>query len=427
FGKYLQPFERTGIILTAIEAMTDTSIYKEVASSVLDEAMKDPDSWLTDVPKIVDGIRGSLERVHLASARHSMESLILLLTNQCPREVVRSLLKHLPSPNSAALAMLDVMFSLPQLLEKVLRDLQGDIRGELFSISEDTAWIAPLSLLASNGSQTEDFVTLFKGWRSLWPPCPEILSLVLRGLVTLSQRPELARKVQGILTYIVTTLKHDNEEIRTKALTVLRNVLPCMTQEKASLIALQLAEELPPIFDDESSQVRELSISLFKDAMEAVVWIDRKDMKKKVKRVLVPLFLRMSDQKERVAKASREALLAAAKLLGQRQLKYLIRTEQPCGECLLRHNKSRVEEYLHQSRPYLQDTQASVQEAAIRFIGLAAQHLRDRSEEKLAEIREALKPLLNDTKPSVCSLAAQTILILPSPREQRWTLRWLCC
>lgn len=50
FGKYLQPLERTDIILTAIEAMTDASISdKEGASSMLDEAMKDPNSWLTDV------------------------------------------------------------------------------------------------------------------------------------------------------------------------------------------------------------------------------------------------------------------------------------------------------------------------------------------------------------------------------------------
>ena len=50
FGKYLQPLERTDIILTAIEAMTDASISdKEGASSMLDEAMKDPNFWLTDV------------------------------------------------------------------------------------------------------------------------------------------------------------------------------------------------------------------------------------------------------------------------------------------------------------------------------------------------------------------------------------------
>ena len=180
FGKYLQPLERTDVILTAIEAMTDASISDaEGASSMLDEAMKDPNSWLTDVsgpwldcpaqepfqglffppsrppslpapflspsrppsippsqaeallsqqrgmgraavpvaaagemaalqwqhhphlcplqvPKIMSGIHGNLEHIRVAPARHSVDSLLLLLTNRCPREVVKSLLKCSP-------------------------------------------------------------------------------------------------------------------------------------------------------------------------------------------------------------------------------------------------------------------------------------------------------------------------------------------
>lgn len=50
FGNYLQQSERTDIILKVIEALRDSSIYdKEEASSVLDMAIEDPASWLTDV------------------------------------------------------------------------------------------------------------------------------------------------------------------------------------------------------------------------------------------------------------------------------------------------------------------------------------------------------------------------------------------
>lgn len=50
FGNYLQQSERTDIILMVIEALRDSSIYdKEEASSVLDMAIEDPASWLTDV------------------------------------------------------------------------------------------------------------------------------------------------------------------------------------------------------------------------------------------------------------------------------------------------------------------------------------------------------------------------------------------
>lgn len=50
FRNYLQQSERTDIILMVIEALRDSSIYdKEEASSVLDMAIQDPASWLTDV------------------------------------------------------------------------------------------------------------------------------------------------------------------------------------------------------------------------------------------------------------------------------------------------------------------------------------------------------------------------------------------
>lgn len=52
----------------------------------------------------------------------------------------------------------------------------------------------------------------------------------------------------------------------------------------------------------ESSQLRELSICLFRDMMETVVRRDKRRMKKKIQRVLVPLFFHMNDQTESVAK-----------------------------------------------------------------------------------------------------------------------------
>ncbi|OPJ88813.1 hypothetical protein AV530_003989 [Patagioenas fasciata monilis] len=155
-------------------------------------------------------------------------------------------------------------------------------------------------------------------------------------------------------------------------------------------------------------------------------------MKKQVGRVLLPLFFHMNDQVESVAKVSREALLAAAEFLQQKQLKYLTQMQQTwrIGECLLLQDRSRAEEYLQQSMLYLKDVQATMREEATRFIGLAARHLQDQSEEKLHNICNALWPLEKDTDLSVRSLAAQTILILQSARGRptsQGTLRALCC
>lgn len=149
----------------AIEALTAGDIYdRQMGSNILEMAVRDPASWLTDVsalrldcpahepcqallfppspsqlsgapeailrqqrgtgraavsvaawemaalqwqhcpqpcplqvPKIVRSIHKNVECVRTEPARHSLDSLLLLLTKWCPREVVRSLLKISPT------------------------------------------------------------------------------------------------------------------------------------------------------------------------------------------------------------------------------------------------------------------------------------------------------------------------------------------
>ncbi|XP_076219962.1 maestro heat-like repeat-containing protein family member 7 [Aptenodytes patagonicus] len=149
---------------------------------------------------------------------------------------------------------------------------------------------------------TEEFAALYKAQRYLRHPSPVMLSLVLRGLITLSETPETARKIPVLLPDIMETLQDANADVKMKALVLLRNMMGHMKREEASVIALQLAEKLLPLFDDVSSQVRELSISFFEGVMKTVVGRNVKKMKKKVQRVLLPLFLHMNDQIESVAK-----------------------------------------------------------------------------------------------------------------------------
>ncbi|KAM6032501.1 maestro heat-like repeat family member 5, partial [Theristicus caerulescens] len=159
-------------------------------------------------------------------------------------------------------------------------------------------------------------------------PNPRFRSLVLMGLITLLERPETARKIQVLLPDVMEALQDAHKYIRMKALLVFQNVMSHMERKKASRTALQLSEKLLPLFDDDCSQLRELSICLFKDLMKVVVCCDKKRMKNKVWRGLVPLFFHMSDQNERVAKVSGEALLAVAEILEWEDLKYVIRAQQ---------------------------------------------------------------------------------------------------
>ncbi|KAM6032625.1 maestro heat-like repeat-containing protein family member 7 [Theristicus caerulescens] len=151
FGKYLQPSEKRDVVLVAIEAMRDSSIYdKEEASSILDVAMKEPDSWLAEVPSIVRCIYENMACICMASARHRLDLLLLLLTDQCPGEVVTSLLKLSPSCDSSALAVWDVMLSQPHTLKKVLRELLSQLQDQrlrrVFSSSTEDACIHHLAV-----------------------------------------------------------------------------------------------------------------------------------------------------------------------------------------------------------------------------------------------------------------------------------------
>ncbi|XP_074454477.1 uncharacterized protein LOC141747704 [Larus michahellis] len=181
----------------------------------------------------------------------------------------------------------------------------------------------------------------------------------------------------------------------------------------------------------ESSRLQELSISLFRDLVEAVVGNDRKSMKKEVQRGVLPLFFHTQDKTDSVSKASREALCAAADLLKWKKLKDLVQPQQTWRtvERSLVRDRRRAEEYMEQSLPYLNNAQAILREAAVRFIGITARHLGNRNE-KLQDICDALQPLVNDAEPSVRSLASQTLMTLGTRRKQPtswWSLRTLCC
>ncbi|KAK2511718.1 hypothetical protein Q9966_016571 [Columba livia] len=368
-ARYLRTSERTDIVLVFIEAMRDSSTFdKKRATDLLDMVMEFPDFWLADLPKIMRCIHKNLDGINTAPARQSVASLLLLMADRRPGKVLTTLLRIAPPGDRTALDMWDMMISTPRPLKKILKNL----RKRLLVID------------------------------SMFPA----------GVISGSESPDMARKIQSLLPQVVGLLDHSNTEVKRRVLTFFRSVMGHLKSEEARPTVEQLEEKLLPLFDDESSQLRELSICLFRERVQSVMAHDKKRMKSYVHRALLPLFFRLSDQSNNVAKAAREALLGAAELLKWKQLRHLVRTQQTwrIGESLLEQDRSRAQELLSQSLPYLRDAQASLREAAVRFI--------------------ALRPLETDSKSFVRSLAAQTIAILSSPREQprsRWALQALCC
>ncbi|XP_068777457.1 maestro heat-like repeat-containing protein family member 7 isoform X4 [Struthio camelus] len=250
------------------------------------------------------------------------------------------------------------------------------------------------------------------------------LARLLRREDQFHQLPVMAffvekRRMQSLLPDSMEWLQHACREVCVGSLMLLRNILSYLEQKGSNPIVLQLAKKLLPRFDDEDSRVRELSILLFKDLLEIVVGKNKRNLKQHAQRSLVPLFLH----------ASQEALVSAAQFLKWEELKQLARRAETwkIGEYVLLRDRSRAEQHLCLSLPYLENPDASLREAAVRFIGLIGQQVKKRRKEKVQEMCTALQPLENDAEPLVRCLVSQTIMNLRVPRRaSRFHLGALC-
>ncbi|NXY08492.1 MROH5 protein, partial [Pteruthius melanotis] len=120
--------------------------------------------------------------------------------------------------------------------------------------------------------------------------------LALRGLVALSQDPSLAEGIRSLTQSLMELLQDADGEVVTLILSVFLNEL----QDRATLIssptALQLAEALRPLFDNDNSHVQLLSICLFREVMELVMDKGKKPLKMHVRQSLLPLFFHCHDE-----------------------------------------------------------------------------------------------------------------------------------
>ncbi|CAN8194265.1 unnamed protein product [Coccothraustes coccothraustes] len=432
FGRYLNSSERTDIILEAIEAMRDAStLDKDVPSSMLDVVMDDTKFWLTDVPKIVNCIFENLLSITTEAGSVKVESLFLLMTSKFTLAVVIGLCEMALQGNSTLQELCDTLSSKPDILDKFLED---------FATLLQNQWCNPPreGTRASHRAPSLGQVDLeevgdepnIRSKQGL----PNVMTafLTLEVLVGLSERIEMGKKIEAFLPSMMKILEVGSEDEKLKIIEVFRNVLGQLKKSKASSVAVALVGRILPLFDSDSGRLRELSLWLLRDLLRCVARRDEKKMRRQMQSALIPLLFRVNDQLPRVAKASREALFAAAELLKWKQLKHLLQKERmwELGECLIMKRRSRAEEFMTQSLPYLRDPQSSVRLAAVRFIGCATRHMRDQDMETQAHILSALQPLERDRDISISSLAAHTGLILRAPRVQRrsWViLHMLCC
>ncbi|XP_064256781.1 uncharacterized protein LOC135287355 isoform X2 [Passer domesticus] len=377
-GKYLGPSERTHIILSTITMFRYSSpCNHQVALSMLEVIGRDPDWWLMDVPKIVSHIYHT-GLVMDIQVQHTLHCLLLLVAERSPGQVVTTLLQIAPRGDRNALSLWEVMFSVPQTVEKVLKELRVQLQD------------------LKNG--------IFRTF-----PENDCLSYLA------------ARKMKVLLPDLMNLLRQNCMSLVMMALMVLQNMMKCLKRTEASLIAAHVARVLWYHFDEEESWVRESCISSFRDLVRTVVGKEKKWMKNFVHTVLAPLILHMNDEAPKVGQASRNALLAIAELLKWKEMKHVVKTQQTwkMAECLMKKDSSRAEQYLLQSLKYLKDPQECVRDLTVRFIGTIMRHVKDQSTEVPALIVRELQALEKDGCEFICCLAAQTSLILSRLREQQ--------
>ncbi|XP_032532897.1 maestro heat-like repeat-containing protein family member 7 [Chiroxiphia lanceolata] len=217
--------------------------------------------------------------------------------------------------------------------------------------------------------------------RCLRSQCPERCRLALRGLVVLSKAPAMAKSIWSLNESLLELLQDADSDVVEMTLSAFINVLHLKTIQISSPTALKLLEALRPLFDNEHSQLQQLSMLLFREVMEATE--RSKSLKPHVYLSLVPFYFNWHDENQRVAEASRRALFGAARLLKWRDLEHLVTMEQPWRfpECLLEKDRSRVGQYVRQALPYLESPEEPLRKLAIKFLGIAARSMKQEQPE----------------------------------------------
>ncbi|XP_031949827.1 LOW QUALITY PROTEIN: maestro heat-like repeat-containing protein family member 7, partial [Corvus moneduloides] len=213
--------------------------------------------------------------------------------------------------------------------------------------------------------------------KNLRSECRERRRLALRGLVVLSKHPSMTKGMWSLTESLVELLQEDDSDVVGMTVAVLSYLFLYSGAPIPSPIALQLAEALLPLFDNDDSQVRLRSMFVFQEMMALLTAKGKKALKSHVRQSLLPLSFHCHDEDWHVANASRETLRCAASFLKRRDLERMLDVDQTWrfGEGLLAEDRSQAAEHLRLALPYLENPQEPLREAAVRFMEICrAEH-----------------------------------------------------
>ncbi|XP_048165419.1 uncharacterized protein LOC125328572 [Corvus hawaiiensis] len=319
--------------------------------------------------------------------------------------------------------------------------------------------------LSECGDSIMDVVT-----RHLKSKRREMRRLALRVLLLLRDDPSMAERMWSLTKSLVVLLRDSDNDVVRMTVVLLTYFFLDKDAPIPSPIALQLAEALLPLFDNDDSQVQLLSMFVFRTLMSFV--IEKEPLKTQVCQSLLPLFFHCHDENQHVAEvrtrapawrwaascpgasrasasswpwhrdarvpcpglwchlrvsaarqASQETLLCAVQFLKRRDLEKLVKKEKlwKFAECLLAEDRSQAAEHLRLALPYLENPQEPLREAAVRFMEIAGRSMRGQHKE-LQLMCKALEHLTEDISPAVSNLALQTLYVLRSLETSRYSI-----
>ncbi|KAK2532036.1 hypothetical protein Q9966_008309 [Columba livia] len=442
FWETVHPKDCEGSTVELAEAMTEGQSYDaEAGAALLDMLVESEVSTLKQVPRIVRCIHQWFMTNTDESVEHSLDNTLVELTDAHPHDVVVALLRCAPSCDrfivltvKALLCRLGyrlvafeverkrgwdtllhaethhcAMGLLAREIRVVSRHLNASVASylvELLSRNEPRCELPAMAflveILASPGPnvRAESFLQLVP--RYLQSNCSIMRSLVLKGLTVICDTPWMVPKMRFLVQRLTDLLQDADMDMVRMTLSVLRKVVRDPSVPISTPIALQLAERLQPLFDNdqvhlrqlvlsscplpvhqESWYVRQLSVSIFKKVIERVANDGKKLLKTLVHQSLLPLIFHVFDENKAVAATCRDTLLQATAFLKKEKLRQVVLRDQQTeaiGECLLVECRSRAAEYLRQSLTYVQSPQDSIREAAVAFLGVLGQHMRAQPE-----------------------------------------------
>ncbi|TRZ04829.1 hypothetical protein HGM15179_022278 [Zosterops borbonicus] len=143
------------------------------------------------------------------------------------------------------------MFSVRQTLEKVLKELKiqlQDWHTNIFT-QQQKSCLTFLAMLVSDDANEYELDPLYKDLRSLMYSGMEMVPLVLRALVTLSERAETARKMKRVLRELLKICWEWPWDHSLMVMEIFRNVLGHLKKSEASSMAVRVVQRLWRLFE----------------------------------------------------------------------------------------------------------------------------------------------------------------------------------